>query len=312
METITPPKQTFMARFERYEPASRDHTAIIAAKECFRLYFYKIVLGFAEKTTPQYFKWGTAYHKFREILEREYQKDKNYDNPEHFQAALDAALKSFGPNDPPAGSRFDFQTQARLQISCVAAFKDWKKEKKAGKIEVLGIEMPFEVYLSDGRARRGGKADQFIRFLSKPAGRDWKTSSQNPYYYERSIDPNDQFTGYMFGLSGLAQEFVSMLLVDVLFNKKATKSDTGGPTIRQYMVTKTPWQMEKWEEEQILFEKLLNQCREEDIWPQEEKNCKYCAFHSVCKKGTEAAQMSQLESEFTQKPWDYKTLGDND
>jgi len=69
MEIIKPPKQIFMAGIERREPASRDHTAVISAKTCLRKYFYEMVLGFTDKITPQFFKFGTAYHKFREVLE---------------------------------------------------------------------------------------------------------------------------------------------------------------------------------------------------------------------------------------------------
>jgi hypothetical protein len=297
MELIKPVKQEFMAKFERCEPAARDHSATIKAKECMRLYFYTMVLGFREKETPQFFNFGSAYHKFREKLETEEGPDDK-----KYVIALAAALDIF-QGDPPAGSKYDFLSRGRLMKSCEVAFKHWKQEKSQGNIEVVAVEQPFDVYLSDGKTRRGGKADQVIRMHGRLAGRDWKTSSKNEYFYDRTIEPNDQFTGYLFGIGKLSGEFASSMIVDVLFNTKSK-----GPTIKSFITSRTEWQMDQWEKEQIHFEKLISACREEDIWPMEEKNCSFCMFRSVCKKGTEDAQIAQLEREFVQNAWDYKNL----
>ena len=314
METITPPKQEFMAKFTRQEPLARDSTAIVHAKKCLRMYFYRIVLGFTERTTKPYFRFGSAYHVFMETLERSWYNpvtkigDKDYKNEKHIHLALQAAVKRFGKNDPPVGSQWDFQTSGKLVASCLKAYKKWQNEKRVGAIEVIGIEQEFEIVLSDGKTRRGGKSDQFLKWNSELGARDWKTSSQTKQKFERGIDPNDQFDGYLLGLSHLANEHVGFLLVDTLFNRKPTKSDPGGPDIEVFTVTKTPWQLAQFEKECILYESLIDRAREKDIWPMEQSQCWSCIYRSVCRKGTENAQMNQLESEFRVEPWDYKTL----
>ena len=308
LEIIKPPKQEFMAAFNRTEPVSRDHTAIIAAKFCKRYYFYTIVLGFTSKLTPQFFKFGKAYHRFREVLEI----SKEETEQKRYEEAIMASIKTYGKHDPLAGAEFDFLTRERLLRSNKKAFEIVKKER--ANVKVLAVEQSFEVFLSDGKTRRGGKADQFISYGGRKAGRDFKTTSKdlsNPRtkaYYERGINPNDQFTGYMVGLTHLTGEFVGMLVVEVLFNSKKS-----GPGIIPFLSTLTPWLMAQWEKEQSVVEDMISIARDRDIWPMEEKNCAFCAFRSVCKSGTEQAQMDQLKKEFIQRPWDYKNLGeDND
>lgn len=317
MELISPPKQTFMASLPRYEPAARDHTAVIQAKECLRKYFYRIILGFAERETKPYFKFGSAYHIFMETLEKSWfdpvlkTGDKNIDNKEHIEKAIAATVKFFGRSDPPVGSHYDFLSSGRLIKSCLIAYKKWQNEKRAGTIEVIGVEQAFEVLLKDGKTRRGGKADQFSRWNSQLAGKDFKTSSQTENKFRRSIDPNEQFCGYLLGLSKLSGEHVSILFVDTLYNRKPTKSDNGGPKIVVYTVNKTKWQLEEFEEDVIFWEQeMIGRAREEDKWPFNEKACWRCEYRSVCTKGTERAMMAQLENEFTVSPWDYKTLGE--
>ena len=301
MELILPVKKIFMPQFERYEPLARDHTATIAFKACARLYFYKIVLGFTERLTPPYFKFGQAYHLFREHLENAFIAGKSEN--ECFILGLTAAVNHMGKKDPPAGSKWDFLTLPRLIKSCEYAFKQWKKEKAQKKIIVLAVEQPFDVVMKDGKTRRGGKADQFVKWMGKHTGRDWKTSSKTPGWYDRTLDPNDQFTGYIWGLKKLSGQEVNQLIIDVMFNNK-----TSGPKIQPYLATRTSWQLDKWEEEQILLERQIDVSRAEDIWPMCEHSCAFCEFRSVCKKGTEASQAHQLKSEFKQLPWDYKNI----
>ena len=301
MEIIKPPKQTFMAELERFEPASRDSTAIVAAKTCMRYYFYTMVCGFVDKESPMFFKFGSAYHKFREVLET-YQGDQE----KKYEAAIVSALLEFGMSDPPIGGKFYFLTRERLLKTCKKAYVHRNKELTSGNVKVLKSEQAFEVLLLDGKTRRGGKLDQILQYGGRTAIRDFKTTSKNIAYYERLTDPNDQFTGYLLGISKLTGEYVGLLVVEVVHNSKSE-----GPTIKTFLATRTSWQLEQWEREQVVIEEMISVCRGRDIWPMEEKACPFCKFRSVCKMGTEQAQQARLQQEFTQRAWDYKSLGED-
>ena len=309
-KTIEPIKVEFMTKYKRYEPAARDSTAIKSAKECFRKYFFSTVLAFrvSKGGTPIYFPYGSGYHKFREVLEKEYQK---YNNPLDCDKCLKPAweeAEKLWPGDPQLGSnKWDYLTKKYLLVSCVTGFNWWKQEKIKGTYEVLATEQSFEVVLPNGKTS-GGRADQIIRWNGRPWGRDFKTTGTTPEWYERTLDPTDQFFRYTHGESGLLGEAVEGQIIEVLFHRKATKNHQGTPFIKSYLVSHTPAQIARWEKEQVVIERQIDICREEDVWPACETFCGRCQFHNVCKAGTERGMMSKLEQGWYQKHWDYKNI----
>lgn len=321
MEVHVPPKQEFMARFKRYEPVIIDHSAIIQAKQCKRKYFYRIVLGFVEKKTPQYFGFGSCYHRFRETLEREYmnapdsEKDAPDSQMEMFARAVTSARdlwKMKKMMDPPAGDRWDFLTLPRLLESCATAFKYWQKEKEQRRIEVLAVEQNFIVSLPDG-SQTAGKADQIILWNGKIWGRDFKTSSKEQNaWYTATLEPNDQFMRYTFAEAQLAGQPVQGQIVEVLYNAKSTKTSQKGPSIHSHITSRSASQIDQWLKEQMFYNKILKLMRDEDIYPMEEKSCAFCEYRSVCKTPGERAQMAKLEAEFRVEPWDCVSRGGQD
>lgn len=310
-------KRKFMVRFPRYEPIVKDHTAIITAKNCFRLYFYRIVLGKTPKEEAIYFAWGNAYHSFRYHLQKEYgygpTKPPKWDEIKAKEAFAVAAFngieywKKHG-RDQEAGTKYGFMTTERLLRSFKVAWEHWCRETQRGVFEVIAIEQPFNIQMEDGTCR-AGRADQIVKWSGKTWGRDFKTSSKEGQWYERTLDPNEQFTGYTWAEGKLAGIQIQGQLVEVLFNSNPTKSDTKGPKILEYTASRTTYQLDQWEKEHIFFNKLLDQCREEDIWPMEEVGCPFCPFHVVCKQSSEASMIYQLETQFHTVPWDHTKVG---
>lgn len=310
-------ERRFMTRYERYEPVILDHTAIITAKNCLRKYFYRIVLGRAPREEAIYFAWGSAYHKFREELEKAYgfgdAAPKKYDPEiakEAYLVGMMAGIEYWKKHgkDQDTESKFSWMTQERLIRSFVEAFKHWEREKLKGAVIVLAVEQPFNIEMPDG-SFRSGKADQIVRWGGKPWGRDFKTSSKDGAFYQRTLDPNEQFTGYTWAESKLTGTQVQGQLVEVLFNAKSTKNKQNGPEIIELTASRTAWQLSMWEREHMFFKKIIDSCREEDTWPMEEVGCSFCEYHSVCKQGNEAGMMYQLETQFKVSPWDNTRIG---
>lgn len=317
---IPHPNPRFMKRFKRYEPTVMDHSAIIQAMWCKRRYFYTIVLGFRSKDEPQYFGFGSCYHKFREILSKQWLDAKRagavstdllkeewmitaFGNAMHAAAEL---WKQKKMRDPVLGDKWDFLTLARLLESCTVAFKHWRDEREKGRIEILATEQNIIITLPDG-SQVGGKADEIVKWNGQVWGRDFKTSTQNQdKWFTRKMDPNDQFTRYTYMEQKLCGEPVQGQLVEVMWNAAGTKKELKkGPKIFQHMATRSQSQLAMWEQEQMFYKKLLDLCRTEDIWPMETRACSYCEFHSVCSRPGEQAQMAKLEAEFIQRPWNF-------
>lgn len=294
MEIREHPKKEFMSKYERFEPLILDHTAIQAFKTCNRLFFFQIVLGRTSKETPIYFKYGSAYHKFREVLE----------NTSDFKQGLLAAMESWGnQEDPPVGTKWDFMTKARLMQSCAVGFNQWELEKKQKKIIVLAVEQPFNVEIADGEYT-SGRFDQIVRWNGKVWGRDFKTTSMEGMFYQRGIDPNDQFTRYTYAESKLCGEQVHGQIIEALYNSKKS-----GPSITQYLSSRTQWQLDDWERDELQIRRQLKLSREYDVWSKNEAACKFCPFHSVCKMGSEGGQQAKLEAEYVVRIWDNTKIG---
>lgn len=292
-----PTPYKFMPAFERFEPLVLDHTAIISAKACERKYFFQIVLGFTSTETTIYFSFGGAYHKFREVLE---------ESKGDFVKAVAAAQKywkdSTKGQDVPIGTKFDFMTEERLLQSCAVAFRHWQKEKTQGKIEVIMVEQPFNVEIRNGEFT-GGRFDQVVKWNGRLWGRDFKTSSKEGMFFQRGLDPNDQFTRYTYAESKLCGQQVQGQIIEVLYNTKKL-----GPTITQYLASRTKWQLDDWEADEMFVRETLNRARTEDRWPKREVSCSFCQFHSVCKMPSESAQMAKLKAEFKVRPWNFMTV----
>lgn len=320
MELVPHPKKEFMKKFERYEPLVKDSTAIQALKKCPRLFFYQIVLGRVANNNAIVLVWGSAYHKFREVLEETYgigtERPVRFDKEKAQQAFAEGAragLNYFQKNARPipVGDKFEFMTLPRLIESFKVAYAWWEREKQQGQIEVVASEQPFTLMIKDG-SYIGGRADQLVRWHGKLWGRDFKTTTKDSAFYARGIDPNDQFTRYTLADSMLTGEPVQGQIVELLYNNKHTKTKKHGPEIIPLTTTRTVEQLEKFEDEQRVINRTLEIYREEDVWPMHEASCAFCPYHSVCTKSTEAGMMAQLEQNFNVRPWDFNKVGNDD
>lgn len=312
METVEYPNKRYMAKFERFEPVIRDHTAIITAKKCFRMYFYQIVLGRRLREDFVVFAWGSSYHKFREVLSLEYgigeQTPKKFDEDkakEAFVKAAQVGLDYWTKNgkDQPVDSKWEFMTSSRLLQSFKVAYEHWMHERKQGKIIVIAVEQAFNVRLKDGRYT-SGRVDELLRWQGRIWGRDFKTSAKDENYFKRSITPNDQFSRYTVAEGLLCGEPIQGQVIEQLWNAKSTKTQVKGPKIFTHLATRTKSELEEWEDGNSAIEDFLDVCRERDIWPQCEVNCNWCPYHIVCKAANESAKMNILENMYQVIPWD--------
>lgn len=297
MQVHEPLLHNFMGPFRRYEPVIMDSTAMMTYKTCPRLYFYRIVLGFTPKETPEYFAFGTAYHKFREVLQRDADTHK-LSVQEALIHATDVAVEMYKKHPiPDSDSKWAFLTIDRLNQSCLVAFKHWLKERLDGHIKVTAFEQPFTLQL--GSIWVAGRADNIVDWRGEPWGRDFKTSSKTGPFYSRTLEPNDQFTRYTWAESKLTGKQVKGQIVEVLYNTKKE-----GPIIETFTTTRTLGQLKRWELEHGFWMRQIDESREQDMYPMNEKSCNFCKYHSVCKSSSESGQMSQLKSYFKVEPWD--------
>lgn len=309
MQVHKPTNVKFMAAYPRYEPVIIDSTSIMTYKACPLKYFYRMVLGMAARgEAAPYFPFGSAYHKFREVLERCAATGDT--EGAAFVSALAVAM-DYGEKHLPKNiqGKWSFLTLGRLKESCGIAFKHWMLERQAGRIKVLQFEQPFALQMKDGKIR-AGRADQIVAWAGKNWGRDFKTTSMEQGgkvspYYKRQLEPNDQFTGYTWGEGKLVGTEIQGQIIEVLLNTAKV-----GPLIETFTTTRTKGQIERWERDTAFWHSMIDKSREEDHYPMNEKHCFQCEYHSVCLAPSESGQMSQLKSYFKLEPWDCTNVPD--
>lgn len=296
-------------QLSRHEGVILDNSVIMQFKYCPRSYFFRYVLGYDTTDTPPYFAFGSAYHKFREVLEIEFEKclamgmDKATSCALSLGRATSAAINYWTKNGPKAydtKDKFAFLTLDRLKQSIQTAYKWWEKEKLSGNVRVLFTEQPFTIQLADN-VFLGGRFDQGIETFGKLYNRDFKTSSQPEMFYTRGLKPNNQFALYTFALSVLSGKTAEGAMVETLFNQK-----TVGPNMRVFPVKFTREEMDEWKRDTVYWVSLINVARAQDHYAANEKNCGFCQFHQVCKMPTEMSRMSILKSQYKVKIWDHQ------
>lgn len=294
-----------LPRFEEYA----DSSARKIANDCLRKYFFRVILGRVAPVSKYetVFNFGSAYHKFREVLEIEHTF-----NGKSRAEALTLALKAIEKMPLKKGEgKYEFYTRERLHESCAKAFAWWCSEKDKGVFEVISVEQPFNIQLPNGTFIYG-RADQIVKWNGKLWGRDFKTTSKELKWFEATLDPNDQPIRYIFAESKLHYgadaidngKQVQGIIFEVLQNTADSKTKKGHHgVISNVTVQKNSYQLKEWLKEQIFFDKILSMCREEDIWPMQTHNCSFCDYHSVCKKPSEASMEYELKANYKISPW---------
>jgi hypothetical protein len=220
--------------------------------------------------------------------------------------AINAAMEYWKKHgvETPIGTTYDFLNTSRLMKSCSFAFEHWQKEKAAKKKIVLATEQAFVLKLPDGNLT-GGRADQIIEWNGRVWGRDFKTTSKLGAFYERSLEPNDQFTRYTWAESKLAGRVVEGQVVEVMFNSK-----NEGPKIADFMTSRTDHQIEEWLKGNTFWMNLIKLSRDTDHYPMNEKSCTFCEYHSVCRMPGPASMMQHLQSNYKYSPWNFQHTED--
>lgn len=306
MEIHTPSVVRNLPSLKRFEPVAIDSSALSAFKVCPRKYFYRYVLGFTEADTKIYFTFGTAYHKYREVIEQHFAGGNDY--IACHVAGITAANKIWGNTPDPQGGNHRHLTSRRLSETLDYTFKHWKKEKEAKQIVVLHTEMAFNVEIEGTGIFTSGRCDQVIDFAGALWGRDFKTTKDKWEYYQRNLSPSDQFTRYTYAESVLHGKPVKGQLVEVMFNApepvKGGKAETYGPAIYAKFVHVPTTRIDEWKNDQRYWDAALAGCREQDLYPMNETACKYCEFRQVCEEPTDTGKLIQLTRNYKHEVWD--------
>jgi hypothetical protein len=318
MQFIEHENPKYFTDFVRGESLVLDSSRIVEYKRCPRAYFFRYVINLTSEDNICWFVWGGSYHKFREILEIEYNKNcllssnKKENCQTSFHAALTATteywkkkIEKDGQISYPA-KKFEFMTLERLIQSCIVAYAWWEKEKLSGNIEVLEIEQPFTFVLPNGIAI-GGRFDQIVRTYGRLYDRDFKTSSTNPSWYANGLLPSHQFSLYDLALNELSGKPTGGIIIEALFTEEKDKKNSNPSELRAFPLQFTREGREKFKLELMHTTELMELSRQKDMYPANEASCNRCQFRQVCQAGSETAMTSVLKLKYKHRIWDHNS-----
>jgi hypothetical protein len=293
-------RRKFLPTLQRHEPSVKDSTAVKSFKACPRKYFYRFVLGRQkpEGEMASVFAWGTAVHKFLEVL---------YESGD----VADAMTQGLKLYKAPTSKKFDFQTKERFIAMCTKLYNMYKEENGKGLIKVEGIEQPFSMRFPDGNDV-GGRYDQIVKWNERSWIRDWKTTSKQLNYWKKGIEPNDQATRYIYAAScfqygqneqGYPNKVIEGVIFTVIYNAKTVDN-----VIENVPSSRNMFQLKKWVDDQLMIHRQMDMCREADVWPQNEDNCSWCDFQIVCNSPSEGAMKDLLTTQYVLKPWHHEEV----
>lgn len=298
-------------------PEKFDNSVIETFQRCPRKALMQYFLRRAPAGVNYAIGFGLAYHAYREHIERLLREQglAEITDPIH-EEAYRIALEESGFEEPPLGHRKDWMTKERLRQTCDLARQRISHELREGAVKVQRYEDSFELplppdlnYLISGE-RYGGRMDQGISWRNRIWVRDFKTTSRMGKTYHKRFDPNNQFSGYIWGMGELSGREIEGAIVEVVYNTK-----TQGPEIHQFLVTRTPGQLNQWLHTTGRSIKWIRECIEDTptlgylAWPQFTLACDDyggCFYRDCCSKGGHSGEIEAwLLDRTVESEWDF-------
>ncbi len=291
-----------------------DNSTIECHMKCPRLAFLQYWLNRKPRGKNFPMDFGSAYHKYREVLENHFIKagksiieSKEAELMGYHAKALMAALDKY-PEDPPPDDSKHYLTAGRLEKTCAVAYEIWKAEKERGKIRVIGVEMAFDLALPSGR-RFGGRFDQLVEWKKDLCIRDFKSTSMMGRTFASQFEPNHQITGYIWGGIGLSNRKVEGMLIETVYNVTNI-----GPKIDQFFTTRNDNHIQQWifSIEREIEQMHENHARIDELgylaFPMRTASCHYfsgCMFRECCTESSGRSMDDWLEHNTVHSIWDF-------
>lgn len=280
---------------------SYDNSIIETHARCPRKAYYNYFRNRGHEGKNYVLLWGEAYHKFREVMIKNFIEADYVWSDDHAMAAYAAAFAIYN-EDPPIGHKREWATLARFKKTLELGTQHFLNELALGNRRVLFTEQPFTLALPSGR-RFGGRMDEILEWNSKLWVRDYKTTSRMGATYGNAFDPNNQMTGYAWAARQLSGRPVSGVIIQSVYNTK-----NNGPSIHEFLTTRSEGIINQWVESIEAELDDIEKHIDENIWPMRTLSCNDfsgCMFREACQHDHWSGIEDWLQSNTVESVWDY-------
>lgn len=154
----------------------------------------------------------------------------------------------------------------------------------------------------------GGIIDAGIEFAGKVYVLEHKTTTQMGNSYFLQFKPNNQVTGYIWGLSKLSSAKIGGAMINGigLYKASPTKFD-------RHLTNRAACEIDEW---LIHVKETCNEikrCERTGIWPWRTMACTLyglCDYHNVHVLATEGERSKRLEQDYTMSTWNHEERDD--
>lgn len=282
------------------------------AKTCWRLYYYKIVMGYQLRRVDGFppdsevhLAFGIWMHSAREIYYAARANGATHEDG--IDQALDYVLTQTWNRQlqRPWASSEPTKTRKTLVRSVVWYLNQWENDPLQTIILANGkpaVELSFKI--DTGMQVRGepilaaGHIDRAVTFQDHPYLSDLKTTkSELGSFFFDTFKPDDQLCGYQWaGQVGFAIPVKGIILDALQVGVTFTR-------FQRAPITYSPAEVDEWFQG---FKALVTQAAHyarEQFWPMNEKACFRCEMRKVCAVSPGARQ-GILDSMYVRRVWD--------
>lgn len=162
----------------------------------------------------------------------------------------------------------------------------------------------------------GGIIDGGILFADHVYTLEHKTTTQlggkkegsDSTYYFNQFKPNNQVTGYIWGLSKLSNLPVGGAMINAI---GLYKSDS--TRFKRHLTSRTPSEIEEWRMNVLATANDIRRAEKQNIWPWRTQSCTLyglCDFHNVHVLSDNVAREKRLEQDYRVSKWDHEARED--
>lgn len=253
-----------------------------------------------------------------------------------------AALKAIHDHWPEVMPSDDFRTQAYALKVMAAYIKEHPKETweilqtSEGPVVEKAFTLPTGRYLEcpdcegymrpkDGHEGQcsgcgrdlelieyGGIIDLGISFANMLYVVDHKTTTKlgqkDSTYYFMAYKPDNQMTGYIWGLSKITNRKVGGAIINALGLYKS-----GTTLFKRQITTRNNFELDEWLDGVVAKCNAIRRCERTGHWRLETDQCTVyglCEYHSVHILNDPVAREKRLEQDYVISRWDYEERDD--
>lgn len=209
----------------------------------------------------------------------------------------------------------DFRTREKAVTVMLDYFQEYPSEnfKIIGFPDAPLVEKAFTIDTGmtcfDGEPiLYGGILDGGIEFSGKVYALEHKTTTRMGDDFKLQFKPNNQITGYIWGLSQLTSLAVggSMINAIGIYKAQSTRFD-------RILTSRTPAEIAEWLENVRHTCDMIRRCEKEDFWPWHTPACTLyglCDYHNVHVLAHPAERQKRLEQDYVGSEWNHEERDD--